>query len=158
MKIKFKTGVSALTPLVLLLSCLGTAQAQVKVNDAWVRATVAQQKTTGAFMQITAAQDSRLVEVRSPAAATVELHQMEMKDQVMKMRAVGSLDLPAGKLIELKPGGYHVMLIDLKAQVKDGDMIPITLVIENKNRKRETLEIKALAKPLNQSSSSAMQH
>ena len=157
MKINFKTVVPVKTALVLFLACLGPAHAQVKVNDAWVRATVAQQKATGAFMQITAAQDSRLVEVRSPAATTVELHQMEMKDQVMKMRAVGSLDLPAGKLVELKPGGYHVMLIDLKAQVKDGDMIPITLVIENKNKKRETVEIKALAKPLNQGGN-AMHH
>jgi hypothetical protein len=157
MKINFKTVVPVTIVLALFVACLGTAQAQVKINDAWVRATVPQQKATGAFMQITAAQDSRLVEVRSPAAATVELHQMEMKDQVMKMRTVGVLDLPAGKLIELKPGGYHVMLIDLKTQVKDGDMIPITLVIENKDKKRETVEIKALAKPLNQGGN-AMQH
>lgn len=127
----------------------GSALADIKIDQAWVRATVAQQRATGAFMQIQSTQDARLLEVKSPAAASVELHKMEMTDNVMKMREVPSLDLPAGKVVELKPGGYHVMLMDLKAQVKDGDLIPITLVIEHKDKKRETIEIKAVAKPLN---------
>lgn len=135
-----------------------SAQAQVTVKDAWVRSTVSQQKVTGAFMQLTSAQDVRLIEVRSSAAATVELHKMEMVDNVMKMRAVPALDLPAGKAVELNPGGYHVMLIDLKSQVKEGDLIPLTLVVEGKDKKRTMIEIKATAKPLNQAASSAMHH
>lgn len=132
-----------------------TAQAQVIVKDAWVRATVPQQKVTGAFMQINSAQDTRLIEARSPSAATVELHEMKMEGNVMKMRALTALDLPAGKMVELKPGSYHIMLIDLKAQVKEGDIIPLTLVVEGKDKKRETIELKATAKALNQA---AMQH
>ncbi|MFZ6844405.1 copper chaperone PCu(A)C [Undibacterium sp. RuTC16W] len=135
-----------------------SAQAQVTVKDAWVRSTVSQQKVTGAFMQLTSAQDVRLIEVRSSAATTVELHKMEMVDNVMKMRAVPELDLPAAKAVELKPGGYHVMLIDLKSQVKEGDLIPLTLVVEGKDKKRVMIEIKATAKPLNQAASSAMHH
>ena len=129
-----------------------SAQAQVTVSDAWVRATVAQQKATGAFMQIKSVKDARLLEVRSPVAGVVEIHKMEMADNVMKMRAIDTLDLPAGKVVELKPGSYHIMLLDLKAQVKDGDVVPVTLVVEGKDKKRETIEIKATAKPLNQTS------
>lgn len=127
-----------------------SAQAQVTVSDAWVRATVAQQKATGAFMQLKSVKDVRLLEVRSPVAGVAEIHKMEMADNMMKMRAVDSIDLPAGKVVELKPGAYHIMLMDLKAQVKDGDVVPVTLFVEGKDKKRETIEVKAIAKPLNQ--------
>ncbi|MCH8619788.1 copper chaperone PCu(A)C [Undibacterium sp. TS12] len=130
------------------------AQAQVTVSEPWVRATVAQQKATGAFMQIKSAKDVRLVEVRSPVAGVAEIHKMEMINNVMKMRQVDGLDLLAGKLLELKPGAFHIMLMDLKAQVKEGDVVPVTLVVEGKDKKRETIEIKATARPLNQ----AVQH
>jgi copper(I)-binding protein len=113
-----------------------------------VRATVPQQKATGAFMQITSRADMNLVEVKSSAAGIVEIHEMKMDNNVMKMRAVETLALPAGKLVELKPGGYHVMLMDLKAQVKEGEGVPLTLVFEGKDKKRETVEVKALAKSL----------
>ena len=125
------------------------AQAQVSVKDAWVRATVPQQKATGAFMQLVSAKDARLVEAKSQVAGVVEIHEMAMVDQVMKMRAVPGLELPAGKMVELKPGGYHVMLLDLKGQVKDGDTVPLTLVVEGRDGKRQTLELKVPARPLN---------
>jgi len=122
--------------------------AQVTVKDPWVRATVAQQKATGAFMQITSAQDARLVEARSPVAGVVEVHEMSMEKDVMKMRAVKGLDLPAGKSVELKPGGFHVMLMDLKQQMKEGDTVAVTLVVEGKDKKRTMVEVKAPVKPL----------
>ena len=134
--------------IALLALAAPVAMAQVSVKDPWVRATVPQQKATGAFMQLTAKQDSRLVEARSTSAHVVELHEMTMIDDVMKMRAVKGIDLPAGKAVELKPGGYHVMLIDLKQQVKEGDMVPITLVVEGKDKKRETIELMVPARPL----------
>ncbi len=125
------------------------AQAQVTVKDPWVRATVSQQMATGAFMQITSAQDARLVEVKSPVAGIVEIHEMAMDKDVMKMRALpNGLDLPAGKTVELKSGGYHVMLMDLKRQMKEGDSVPMTLVVEGKDKKRSTIEVKAPVKPL----------
>jgi hypothetical protein len=132
------------------LLCVATsaAFAQVTVKDPWLRATVPQQKATGVFLQITSAKDARLVEARSPVANVVELHEMAMVDNVMKMRAISGLALPAGRVVELKPGGYHVMLIDLKQQIKDGDVVPVTLIVEDKDKKRETIEIKAQAKPL----------
>jgi len=126
----------------------GTAAAQVQVKDPWVRATVPQQKATGAFMQLSSSQDTRLVEARSPVAGVVELHEMVMEKDVAKMRAVPGIDLQAGKGVELKPGGYHVMLMDLKRQLKEGESVPITLVFEGSNKKRETVELQATVRPL----------
>ncbi|MFZ6848734.1 copper chaperone PCu(A)C [Undibacterium sp. RuRC25W] len=127
-----------------------TAQAEVKISDAWVRATVPQQKATGAFMQLTSTQDTHLVEIRSSAASMAQLHKMEMVDNVMRMREADGLNLTANKAVELKPGGYHIMLMGLNAQAKVGDVIPLTLVFENKDKKRETLMVNATVKPLTQ--------
>jgi len=125
------------------------AQTDISVSDAWVRATVPQQKVTGVFMQLTAAQDARLVEVRSPIAGSAELHQMSMTDNVMKMRHIDGLDLPAGKAVGLTPGGYHVMLFDLKAPVKAGDKIALTLIVESHDKERKAIEITAVARGIN---------
>ena len=134
--------------LAALILAAFPVMAQVTVKDPWVRATVPAQKATGAFMQITSAQDARLVEAKSPVAGVVEVHEMVMEKDVMKMRAMKGLDLPAGKTVELKPGGYHVMLMDLKEQMKEGTTVPVTLVVESKDRKRSTVEVKAAVKPL----------
>ncbi len=137
-----------LTAALIAVSASAMAQVTVDVKDPWVRATVAQQKATGAFMQLTAKADAKLVEVRSSAAGVVEIHEMAMEKDVMKMRQIPGLELAAGKPVELKPGGYHVMLMDLKAQVKEGDTVPLTLVFEGKDGKRQNVEIKAPVKPL----------
>ncbi|PXW98087.1 hypothetical protein C7444_103181 [Sphaerotilus hippei] len=134
--------------LVLALGLAGAAQAQVQVADPWVRATAMQQKATGAFMQLTSPGDARLLSVSSPVAGVVEIHEMAMDGQVMRMRAVPGLDLPAGKAVELKPGGYHVMLMDLKQPLKAGDSVPLTLVLEGRDRQRQTLEVKAPVRAL----------
>lgn len=122
--------------------------AQVTVTEPWVRGTVPSQKATGAFMQLKSGQEAKLVEARSPVAGIVEVHKMTMKDGVMSMRAIPVLPLPAGKVIELTPGGYHVMLLDLNKQLKEGETVPITLVIEGADMKRQTLEVKAPVKAL----------
>ena len=125
-----------------------SAFGQTAVKDAWVRGTVAQQKATGMFARITSTAGGKLVSASSPVANVVEIHEMAMEGDVMKMRAIPGLDLPAGKAVDLKPGGYHVMLIDLKQQLKPGDMVPVTLVIEGKDGKRERVEVKAPVKEL----------
>jgi hypothetical protein len=151
-----KLGIASAALLAAVAFQAAPALAQVAVKDPWVRATVPHQKATGAFMQLNAAQDTRLVGVKSPIAAVVEVHEMKMVDDVMKMRAVGSIDLVAGKPLELKPGGYHVMLIDLKQQVKEGDVVPVTLVFEGKDNKRFEVEVKAPVRPLATAASGAM--
>ncbi|HQZ03732.1 MAG TPA: copper chaperone PCu(A)C [Thauera sp.] len=135
------------------------ALADVTVADAWVRATVPQQMATGAFMRLTSDGSARLVAADSPVASVVEIHEMIMDGNIMKMNAVPGVDLPAGQVIELKPGGYHVMLMGLKQQVKDGDEVPVSIVVEGADGARQTIQLKAQARPLNASSGSQpMQH
>ena len=118
------------------------AAAQVTVTDPWIRGTVQGQMATGAFMKLQSAKDARLVEAASPVAGVVEIHEMTLENNVMRMRAVKAVSLPAGRVVELKPGGYHVMLMDLKQQMKEGEVVPVTLVVETAGR-RETIEVKA---------------
>lgn len=119
------------------------AQPPVKVDSAWVRGTVAAQKATGAFMRITSNADARLLSAESPVAGVVEIHEMAMENDVMRMRQVPGLDLSAGRTLELKPGGYHVMLMDLKQPLKAGEMVPITLVFEDGASQRFSLVVNA---------------
>ncbi len=132
--------------LAALLSTTAVAQAQVKIDDPWVRATVAPQKATGAFMQLTADKPMKLVAVSSPLTGMVEIHEMKMDAGVMKMRQVEALALPAGQAVALKPGGYHVMLMGLTAPVKAGDTVPLTLTVEGADGKRTAVDVQAKAR------------
>ena len=126
-----------------------SAHAEVTIKDPWVRATVPQQMATGAFFQIQSSTDMRVVSVKTSVAEVAEIHEMKMENNLMKMRAVEHLDLAAGKMLEFKPGGYHLMLMDLKQQIKVGDVIPLILVLEGKDRKRESVKINLKARSLN---------
>ena len=141
--------------LIASAACLTHAQAQVTVADPWVRATVPQQKATGMFAAVTAAKGGKVVSASSPVAEVVEIHEMAMDNNVMRMRAVPALDLPAGKAVELKPGGFHVMLMGLKQQIKEGDTVPVTLVVEGQDGKREAVEVKAPVRAMATSQGSA---
>ena len=127
----------------LAITVTAWAQTTVKVEDAWVRGTVATQKATGAFMRLTPSANARLVEAKSPVAGVVEIHEMTLEKDIMKMRQIPGLDLAADRTMELKPGGYHVMLMDLKQPLKGGEQVPITLVFEDDAKKRFTQDIKA---------------
>jgi len=132
--------------LVLLVSA--PAFGQVQVKEPWVRATVAHQSASGAFMQLSSKQDARLVEVRSPVAGVVELHEMAMDQGIMRMRALRAIELPAGRAVVLGSGGLHVMLMGLKRQLKAGESVPLTLVVEGRDGKRESVSVTALVRPL----------
>ena len=113
----------------------------VKVEAAWARATVQGQKGTGAFMKITASEGTQLVGVSSTAAGVAEVHEMKMDGNIMKMRALPSLDLPAGKAVEFKPGGYHIMLMDLKQALTVGSKLPLTLSFKDAKGVQSKLEL-----------------
>lgn len=133
------------------LSLLGLAfqaAAQTTVDDAWVRATVPTQTASGAFMTLTADSDSKLLSVASPVAKDVQIHEMTMKNDVMSMGPVKSVDLPAGKAVEFDPNGYHVMLMGLTGQLKEGESVPLTLTVENAKGEKETIEVKAPVRAL----------
>ncbi len=122
------------------------AHAQVTVDKPWVRTTVAQQTTSAAYFTVTSAQGGRIVDASSPAATSAEVHEMKMDGDMMKMRSVDAVPLPAGKPVEFKPNGYHLMLMGLKAPLKAGDVVPIKLVVEDAKGKRQTVDVKATAR------------
>ncbi len=130
--------------LALLTAASGQAQAQeLKVQNAWVRATVQGQKATGAFMQITAPATTTLVGVSSPVAGLTEVHEMKMDGDVMRMRPLTQgLELPAGTAVQLKPGGYHLMLMDLKVPLQKDSMIPITLSLRDSKGVQSSQELR----------------
>jgi hypothetical protein len=115
----------------LLLAAGGALAQAVQVDGAWARAAVPGQQATGAFMTLMAPAGARLLGARSPAAGVVELHEMAMQGDVMKMRAVPALDLPAGQPVQLKPGGHHLMLMALKAPLPAGASVPLTLLLRD---------------------------
>ena len=139
-----KRGLAVLALMGLALPAL----AETTVSDAWVRASVPHQQSTGAFMTLTASSDSKLVGVESPVAKTVQVHQMQMHNDVMSMSEVKALDLPAGKPVVLDTNGYHVMLMGLTQQVKEGEKVPLTLTIEDAKGGKETLNVQAEVKAL----------
>lgn len=139
-----------------LIGMAWQASAQTSVDDAWVRATVAGQPSTGAFMTLKADSDSKLLSVQSPVAKMVQIHQSSMKDDVMSMSQVESVELPAGKRVSFDPHGYHVMLMDLTAQVKAGDKVPLTLIVENAKGEKETIQVNAEARALGMADHSNM--
>ena len=149
----------ALVPVLLLALASGASQAQTTVTEPWVRATVAQQKASGLFARITSAQGARLVSASSPLAGVVEIHEMRMDGDVMRMRALPrGLELPAGKPVELAPGGYHLMLMDLKQPLKVGDTVAVTLVIEGADKKRETVLVQAPVKAVDTAAPTMHKH
>jgi periplasmic copper chaperone A len=133
-------------PLIAICAVAAVAFAQAsplpKVEGAWVRSSVAGQQGTGAFMRLTATEATQLVGVSTPLAGVAEVHEMKMEGEVMKMRAIGKLDLPAGRSVELKPGGYHIMLLDLKQPLEQGSTVPMTLSFRDARGVESKLELK----------------
>lgn len=135
---------SAALAALLAISGSGFAQtAPVKVDKAWARATVQGQKGTGAFMSITASEGTKLVGLSTPVAGVAEVHEMKMDGDVMRMRPLGDLDLPAGKTVELKSSGLHVMLMDLKQTLATGSSVPLTLRFKNAKGVESRMDISA---------------
>ena len=117
--------------------------AEVTVKNAWVRGTVAAQTVTGAFMTITSSEEAKLVGASSRIAASSEIHQSMMQGGVNHMHGVDEVKLPAGKAVELKPGGYHLMLMGLAKPVAEGQKVPITLTILDAKGRKSTVEVQA---------------
>lgn len=128
---KFKSLITAVALATSTLCALAQSEA-VEVQNAWARATVKGQMATGAFMTLTAKSGSKLVGAASPVAGVAQVHEMKMDGGVMKMAEVkGGLELPAGKAVELKPGGFHVMLMDMKAPLMKDGTVPLTLTFKD---------------------------
>lgn len=124
------------------------AQVEVAVEEPWVRATVPNQPATGAFMRLVANEDVKLVRVSSPVAAKTELHEMTMKDGVMTMKPLASLELPAGRPVVLDTHGYHIMLINPKEQIEEGATVPLTLTVVDDDGNETSVKVDAPVRPL----------
>jgi periplasmic copper chaperone A len=107
------------------------AQAEVTVTDAWVRASAPGQKVGAAYMTLTSVATSELVYVETGRAEDVQMHSMEMKNGVMKMRTLESLTLSAHQPVKLAPGGYHLMLFGFKAPFKPGEKVTFKLCFKD---------------------------
>lgn len=131
--------------LIAASAALLTQQAwsAVTVDAPWARATVAGQQVSGAYMTLTSSATAALVGISTPVAETAELHEMRLESGVMRMRAVSDLELPAGRAVALKPGGYHLMLMGLKRPLHAGEQIPLKLEVRRADGKTETVDVKA---------------
>lgn len=143
MKFEYKAIQTFCLGLWLLVGGVGVAHAQaLDVDKAWVRTTVQGQRATGAFMQLTARERLQLVRASSPVAGVVEVHEMKMEGDVMRMAAVKEpLVIEPGQTLTLKPGGYHIMLMDLKAALPPDQRIPLTLVVRDARGRERALEL-----------------
>ncbi|MGH8751651.1 MAG: copper chaperone PCu(A)C, partial [Burkholderiales bacterium] len=116
---------------------------EVKVSAAWVRTTAPGQRVAGAYLQITSNVPAKLIAASSPLAGNVEIHSMSMNNGVMQMRQLDILDLPGNKTVTLEPGGLHLMLLDLKKPLTDGDKVPLRLILQRAGGDKKIIEVQA---------------
>jgi hypothetical protein len=120
------------------------------ISQAWTRATPGGAKTGGGFVTIEnkGSAPDKLIGASADGAGKIEVHEMAMNDGVMKMRPVeGGLTIDPGKTVKLAPGGYHLMMMDLKAPLKQGDKLPLTLQFEKAGKVAVTLDVQGIGAP-----------
>jgi copper(I)-binding protein len=144
---------SARVVLASLCGALGVAWAanahsQVVIQQAWIRSTAPGQAVAAAYMEIRSSTHVTLARASTPLARSAELHQTSTAGDVVSMRGVAHLDLPAGKTVSLRPGGYHLMLEGIAKPLVKGDVVPLTLVFEQKDKPAQTVEVKAEVRDL----------
>jgi copper(I)-binding protein len=125
-----------------LLAVALPAAAQVQAAAAWTRGTVGAQTSTAVYMQLRSAEPATVVAVDSPLGVA-ELHEMKMDGDVMRMRSLKRLELPAGRTVHLSPAGAHIMLTGLKRALVKGDRVPLRLTVETGGKARRTIEVSA---------------
>lgn len=125
-----------------MLLAVQAAASDVVVSNAWAKATFPGQPVSGAYFDIRAATDAKLISVATDMAGASEIHEMSMNGNLMSMHAVQKVALPAGKTVSLKPGGYHVMLMSLKSALKAGQKLPLRITVQQAG-KTEVLKVDA---------------
>ena len=137
---RFSTSL-LLAATLLAANAFGQGAAPATVDGAWARASVQGQTSSGAFMRITASEPLQLLRAETPLAGHAEVHEMKMDGNVMRMRALPELDLPAGKAVDLKPGGFHIMLMDLKAPLAKDTQMPLALVFKDAKGQERRMDL-----------------
>lgn len=142
-----------ITALLVTLAVMTTANAadtikigSLELSGLWTRATPPKAPSAGGYLTIvnTGKEPDRLVAAASPMAGKADFHEMAMKDGVMTMRAVQAIDIPAGGTVALGPGGLHIMFTELKADVKKGTTLPVTLTFEKAGTVEAELHVLAI--------------
>jgi copper(I)-binding protein len=148
--------------LLMIISTLTQAQEIVSIHNPWVRTTNTGQNISAGYMTMTSATDVTLIKAASDITESVEIHSMKMENNVMKMRMLESLSLTAGKPFKLEPGGYHLMLFDLKKPLTDAQVVSFELTFKNNKNVEFKQKVKAVVKNLemnnNQSEQSGHEH
>ena len=146
-----RSTLTLLFAAILLTLGVGGIHAQssgsISIEKPFSRATPGGAKVGAGYMTITnkGATADRLVSASSPVAGKVEIHEMTMQDGIMKMRELpGGLPIAAGKSASLAPGGYHIMLMELKGPLKQGDKVPVTLTFEKAGKVEVTLDVQGI--------------
>jgi copper(I)-binding protein len=132
--------------LAWLLAGAAHAADLVQVREPWAKATVPGQKVGGVYMKIVARENLRLTGVKSAAAEAAEVHQMKMENGMMRMRAVPFLELPVGKTVKLEPGGYHIMLFDLRQSLVAGQKLKLELIVEDGSKHKHRIAVEAVVR------------
>ena len=143
MKISFLFAALLVAATPLIADAQTAAEPSLRVFDVWAKTTVPGGSVSAAYMHIKSAKPLRLLKAASPAAAVVEIHDMKMKDGVMEMRAVDAIDIAPNKMTELKPGGFHIMLIKITKPIAKGDSVPLQLTFESADKKTFTVDVTA---------------
>ncbi len=117
-----------------------------QISDVWVKATIPGSNVSAAYLRIKSAKTVKLVKAETAVANIAELHSMNMKDGVMEMKAESSFNVSAGKTIELKPGGMHIMLMQVAKPIKAGDKVPLTLTFDTGGGNSLVMNVEAIAR------------
>jgi copper(I)-binding protein len=133
----------------VLLAFASVTFAQVEIERPWIRATAPGVKIAAGYMTIRnkSAQPDRLIGGSSSVAAKLETHTHIKDGEILRMREVKGYDIPAKGSFELKPGGAHLMLVDLKQPLKEGDTVPVTLKFERAGEMKVDFHVGRLAAP-----------
>ena len=129
---------------ILISAC--SKQDSIEIKNQWVRASNDGQDVSAAYMTIVSNEDTSLIKIDSDVADVIEIHSMSMENGVMKMRMLDTLDLIAGKPTELSPGGFHLMLFDLKKPLAAGKEAHFTLHFKNKAGQEKTISVTSAIK------------
>ncbi len=142
---RWKIGLPAALMVLVLGSGCAAQTSGMQVRDAWARAAVSG-STTAVFATIvnSTGDSDRLVGAEGAAARAVEIHETRMEGDIMQMRPAQAIEIPSGGQITLKPGSYHIMLIDLQRDLQPGEKLTVTLIFEKAGRIEIEAEVKGI--------------
>lgn len=138
---------SVLFTLLVAISACAVAENDISISNAWARATAPGQKVAAAYMDLSSKEGATLVKAETSIAGIVEIHSMTMENDVMKMRMLNELVLPAGQTVSLAPSGYHLMLFDLKQSLDAGQSAAFKLHFKTKSGETRIISVDLPIKP-----------